>query len=191
LESMIKYPRPTRAEATDIASAVQEGADAIMLSGETAVGSFPLLAVKALDLVIKEAERTPPLSSLPHEPLIKNLSDVVIREACHMADRLKTRWIIVPIRTGKTAVRVSSFRPRTRLMALGGGDVLRRSLSLHWGIQSETSGRISLPAHVPAYIRAFLMKKSLVKKGDRVLLLSWVPGLKSDETGRVEFIQIP
>ncbi len=136
LESMILNPRPTRAEATDVATAISQGADAIMLSGESAVGSYPVESVKALTELIKETERSPefilnPIAQKGSEP-----KKVMAQEACRIAEKVNAKVILVQTQTGRSARRISRFRPRVPILALVDEERVRRRLTLLWGVHS-------------------------------------------------------
>lgn len=136
LESMTQNPRPTRAEATDAANAISQGADAIMLSGESAVGKYPVESVQALTAIIKETERAVDLS-LPIDPQAElTPKKVMAREACRIAERIGAKFILVQSQTGRSAQRLSRFRPRVPIIALVDNEQVRRRVALLWGVQS-------------------------------------------------------
>jgi pyruvate kinase len=135
LESMRTESRPTRAEVSDAAGAVDAGADAIMLSGETAVGAHPVRAVEILDAIIRDAESVPPVWTLPaprHErpDHLPSLCDAAVT----LAARAEAEAIIAITRKGRTARLLSARRPRAPIYALTGRDAGARQLSLWWGV---------------------------------------------------------
>ena len=136
LESMRTEPRPTRAEVSDAATAVDQGADAIMLAGETAVGVFPVRAVETLDRVIREAERTPPAERLI--PAIDRQGTQHGRALCEAAVTLasagQAHAIVAVTRQGKTARLLSTLRPSAPILAATPDAHVARSLSLFWGV---------------------------------------------------------
>jgi pyruvate kinase len=137
LESMRNESRPTRAEVSDAAGAVDAGADAIMLSGETAVGLYPVRSVEVLDAVIRNAEAMPPVWTLPapsderpdHLPALCD-------SAVTLAGRAGADAILAITRTGRTARLLAARRPRASIQAITGDDTCARSLCLWWGVQS-------------------------------------------------------
>jgi pyruvate kinase len=136
LESMRIEPRPTRAEVSDAATAVDQGADAIMLAGETAVGAFPVRAVETLDRVIREAERTPPAGRLT--PAMDRRDTQHGRALCEAAVTLasagQAHAIVAVTRQGKTARLLSTLRPSAPVLAATPDAHVARALSLFWGV---------------------------------------------------------
>jgi len=139
LESMIASPRPTRAEAADVANAILDGTDAVMLSGETARGAFPTEAVRVMAQIAREVER-----SYPHEILhARRLENVrpdiassIAEAAVRSADELELPYIVTGTTTGNTAHHISAFRPRARIIALTPRREVARRLALVWGVDS-------------------------------------------------------
>jgi len=133
LRSMVDSPRPTRAEATDVANAVLDGTDAVMLSEETAVGNYPVQAVRFMIRIIETAERV-----FPHERYLeltpkKEISASVAHASCVLADHLKASAIVAPTQSGQTAKYISRFRPRQPIIALSPHRSTVRRLGLVWG----------------------------------------------------------
>jgi pyruvate kinase len=148
LESMRTEPRPTRAEVSDAATAVDQGADAIMLSGETASGQYPIAAVEALRSIIRDAETVavPPsfLSADPHGPLgFVALRTLHGRAMCEAAVTLATSGhaeaIVAVTRFGKTAQLLSSLRPAAGILAVTPSPEVARRLKLYWGVRPVVS----------------------------------------------------
>lgn len=133
LRSMVKAPRPTRAEATDVANAVLDGADAIMLSEESASGDFPVEAVRFMARIVVSAESNFPhrrfLGMMPH----KDVSESVAHASCVLANHLDAAAIVATTRSGFTAMQISRFRPGCRLIALSPEPGTIRRLALFWG----------------------------------------------------------
>jgi pyruvate kinase len=159
LESMRTEPRPTRAEVSDAATAVDQGADAIMLSGETASGQYPIAAVDALRSIIRDAETVAvPASFLSAEPHgFEALRSVHGRAMCEAAVTLassgQAEAIVAVTQYGKTAQLLSSLRPRAGILAVTPSDVVARQLKLYWGIRPVVSELQDLRA-LEAPIRA-------------------------------------
>ncbi len=133
LRSMVKAPRPTRAEATDVANAVLDGADAIMLSEESASGEFPVEAVRFMARIVLSAE-----SNFPHQRFLelmpqKDVSESVAHASCVLANHLDAAAIVATTRSGFTAMQISRFRPACRLIALSPEPRTIRRLALFWG----------------------------------------------------------
>ncbi len=133
LRSMVNSVRPTRAEATDVANAVLDGADAVMLSEETASGNFPVQAVEFMVRIAEDAEK-----NFPHEKYLKlipgkDVSGSVAHASCVLADHLDAAAIVATTRSGFTAMQISRFRPRTKIIALSPEKWSIRRLALCWG----------------------------------------------------------
>lgn len=137
LESMVKSPVPTRAEVTDVANAIFDGTDAIMLSGETANGDHPIEALQVMAEVAKVAE-----DSLPYRRLLaerqeyaeNKVDDAIAYNACHTAQQLGSKVIVAFTESGSTAQRVSKYRPKAHVIALTTNEEVQRRLMLAWGV---------------------------------------------------------
>jgi pyruvate kinase len=135
LESMRTEPRPTRAEVSDAANAVEDGVDAIMLAGETAAGSYPVKAVQTLDVIIREAESMPPVGrQSEHARLLSGHAHAVCEAAVTLAERGDAAAIVAVTRGGKTARILSALRPRAPIYAASDDAAILRCLSLVWGV---------------------------------------------------------
>ena len=170
LESMIQNPRPTRAEATDVATAISQGADAIMLSGESAVGNYPVESVRALTELIKETERSDefifnPIAQKESEPKI-----VMAQEACRIAEKVNAKVILVQTQTGRSALRISRFRPRVPLLALVDEERVRRRLTLFWGVQALVKS-IKVSIYHNTSLFRWLHKVYNFEQSDRAVLV--------------------
>lgn len=179
LESMIEQPRPTRAEANDVANAVLDGADAVMLSGETSVGRFPVETVMVMDQIIRRSEsgrtswNAPAATPLAAE---KKVFDAIARAACVLAHEVDARAIIVMTHTGGTALALSKYRPTSRIVAVTDQDEVVRRLNLVWGVRGMV---------IPDFVRdsdsAFkrvreeLTQAGYVKSGDLVVFTAGLP----------------
>jgi len=134
LESMLHSPTPTRAEASDVANAVLDGADAVMLSGETAVGEYPVDAVRIMDRIISKTENHGYSSFDPERLPLTHHYDPLSLAACRLASDLKASLIVVLTHSGLTAARVAKFRPAARIVAVTDSEKIMRRLNLVWGI---------------------------------------------------------
>ena len=133
LRSMVESPRPTRAEASDVANAVLDGTDAVMLSEETATGDYPVQAVQYMARIVESAERNFPHARYLQFASKNDVSGAVAYAACVLANQLDARVIIAPTRTGQTARHISSFRPARSIIALSSTEEVVRRLTLYWG----------------------------------------------------------
>ena len=137
LESMITSSSPTRAEVTDVANAVYDGSDAIMLSGETSIGQFPIAAVKVMAETAMEAEKALPYDSMMRErfqQLQVVTDDVISFAACQTSNELGSELIVAFTESGSSAGRVSRYRPRSRILAITPWERVQNRLTLYWGV---------------------------------------------------------
>lgn len=186
LESMTIKPIPTRAEVSDVANAVFDGADAVMLSGESASGKYPVESVKMMRAILEETEK-----GIPFFRIKKSLHELpitlsVARSAKHIAYDVGAKFIFVGTASGYSAQAVSSFRPKHQVIALTGDEKTARQLSLVWGvIPFVTRGKTI--SSLPVQAEEMLKKNRLLKKGDRIIFLS---GLKVGIVGQTNNISV-
>ena len=178
LESMIHNPRPTRAEASDVANAIFDGTDAVMLSGETASGEYPIESVKMMDSIVREAEKHNQEwghnEPFPQEALREDALSMcaAARELAH--DR-KVSNVAVFTQSGKTALLMSKVRPRVPILALT-PDPRTLSLSnLYWGVQPMLTPFVNSLEEMVHNIDAALMEQSRIKHGQQIVLISGFP----------------
>jgi pyruvate kinase len=178
LESMVNAPRPTRAEVTDVANAIFDGADALMLSEETAIGSYPVEAVSMMSQIATEAE-----TALPYEEILSNkgkdlqpqTDDAISYAACHTAHQLGAAAIIAFTSSGSTARRVAKYRPKVPILAITPNQVTQRQLSLSWGVRAF---QIPEPSKIGMlFTRGARVAKraGLAQDGDLVVITGGVP----------------
>jgi pyruvate kinase len=180
LESMVEHPRPTRAEASDVANAILDGTDAVMLSAETAAGAFPRLAVEAMRRIICEVECHPlPWRSRDEErrePGAAVATEEAIAAATIAANRmLGTPLVIVLTKGGFSARVVSSHRPRVPILALTDMPQTYRQLALVWGVVPHLVAHCSTYDEMVALARRAAVELGLAHAGDRVLVTAGVP----------------
>ncbi len=174
LKSMVDSPRPTRAEVSDIATAILEGADAIMLSEETAAGHYPVESVTVMSRIAQRIEREQllPLASDPH----RSTPEAIGQSACLIAESIDAAAIITSTRSGSTARLVAKFRPRQLIIAVTYSEEIRNGLALVWGVTplvvpfSQVSTDEMLQRSIEATLRA-----ELLEKGDWVVLTAGAP----------------
>lgn len=173
LESMIEYPHPTRAEVTDVANAVYEQADAIMLSGETATGSYPVRAVEMLDRIARRIELEPSMGFYRERPAPRSLREELAQSACRLADSLDAAAIIVITRRGLFGQLVASYRPkRAVICAFTNMSTTRRKLLLNRGVMPF---RINLSKNPEKTITTALEKlreRGVAKPGEPIVIVS-------------------
>lgn len=184
LESMMDAPRPTRAEASDVANALFDGTDAVMLSGETAAGHYPMEAVRAMCRIIREIEKTDAYDQGPKYdvPLVDQLrpgatpSEHAVAVATVEAGRLLGATAIVSLtRTGGTARLISSYRPPTPILGVTHEERTYRQLGLVWGVRPLLCPADPTYDHMVGWSRAWMLEKGLGKPGDRFLVTAGVP----------------
>lgn len=187
LESMIKQPRPTRAEILDVANAVYDGSSAIMLSGETAAGAYPVEAVKAMAKIAEQAEMN--VNYIAHidekEYKIEKLSEALSHSACTLAKDIGAKVIVVCTRTGGTAKTVSRFRPLIDIIGMTTEERAYRKLALSWGVipvMSEEFYSVDVLFH---YAKRAAMETGMVKKGDKIVLTGGTPNGKSGNSNLI------
>lgn len=178
MESMIDRSRPNRSEITDVANAVMEGADAVMLSGETAMGQYPELVVRTMVAIINEVEKEETvynrnLTPQPHSPSF--LSDALCYNACEIAADIKADALIGMTQSGYTGFMLSSFRPRSPLFVFTKTESLINQLSLSWGVQAFYYDREESLDDIIADQLETLKAKGLLKPGDVVVNTGSVP----------------
>jgi pyruvate kinase len=171
LETMVHSPEPTRAEASDVANAILDGTSAVMLSGETAVGEYPVEAVAYMDRIARAVE--PSLDyrhELPEARENPTIGQAMSNAACDLAEALRAKAILVPTFTGRTASAVARLRPRRPIVALTHVDWAMRQLALEWGVTpvmiTETGDVEDLWRHAVDAAR----QAGIVEEGDRVVI---------------------
>jgi len=181
LDSMINNPRPTRAEVSDVANAIFESADAIMLSGETAAGKYPLEVVKTMAKIAKRAEEAFPYQEvLRQRRLLRSMSvtDAISYATCATAANLGAAAIIPITRTGLTAKMVAKYRPQSTIVAATSEPEILRKLAMVWGVNpvliDETSETITTDDLLNISIQKAL-EAELIKNGDLIVLTAGFP----------------
>ena len=190
-ESMIKEPRPTRAEVSDAANAVGDGADVVMLAGETAVGTYPAKAIQILDLVLRDAEKVPtPRVSLEQAHVRAPHGQAICEAAVTLAERGHASAIVAVTRGGKTAALLSSLRPTTTIVAATDHEPVFRRLAMSWGVEpllADLSGDIDVAAR---RIGQTLTARGIVPAGSAIVLVSMSPELGSGPSNFLKLQQV-
>ena len=189
LESMIKNPRPTRAEISDVANAVYDGTSAIMLSGETAAGKYPVLSVTTMAQIAKNTEENIHYEKrfLTREFKIKNTVDAISHATCGMAIDIGAKAIAVCSLSGSTARMVSRFRPAVPIIGITTSEKAWRRLSLSWGIIPMMCESYS-STDVLFYNAAKITKDALsLQKGDKIVMTA---GVTNGQTGNTNLIKV-
>lgn len=177
LESMIHAPRPTRAEVSDVANAILDGADAVMLSAETASGSHPVEAVRTMAAIVLDVERSQRFRSLKPHNLARSDSfpSAVARACCAAAEQLGLNAIVACTQTGRSARLVSEHRPAGRIFGLTPLPETYRRMALYWGVTPTMIPPFHSPDEMLRTVSDALMRGGYAKKGDAVVISSGVP----------------
>ena len=178
LESMISSPRPTRAEATDVANAIIDGTDAVMLSGETARGAYPLETVTVMATIARQVE-----TAYPHEDLrerrmshtLRSVETSIAESAGAMAEELGLDTIVTGTSTGNTARYIASFRPRARIFAMTQIPEVARRLALVWGVDALVVEPYRYFETLIDIVEARMLRENLGKSGDTIAITSGMP----------------
>ena len=189
LESMITNPRPTRAEISDIANAVYDGTSAIMLSGETAAGKYPIQAVETMAKIAETTEGNINYKKRFHEAdfRIRNMTDAISHSTCGMAIDIEAKTIVACSLSGMTARMVSRFRSPVPIIGLTTNEATRRKLSLSWGVTPATCEKFT-STDVLFYTAKKIAQQVLsLKKGDRIVITG---GDTTGHSGNTNLIKI-
>ncbi|WP_447925427.1 pyruvate kinase [Georgenia muralis] len=175
LESMITSPRPTRAEASDVANAILDGADAVMLSGETSVGDFPIETVRTMARIVENTEenggeRIAPLGSSPH-----TRGGVITRAAAEIGEMLEVKYLVTFTESGDSARRMSRLRSPIPLLAFTPSTDTRNRLALSWGVQTHTVPSVTHTDDMVNQVDQLLQTTGLADEGDRVVIVAGMP----------------
>lgn len=178
LDSMQRNPRPTRAEASDVANAILDGTDAIMLSGETAAGKYPVEAVKTMHRIALRAE-----SALNHKEILSvrsketehNMTDAICQSVAHTVINLDIDAIITPTESGFTTRNISKYRPKAPIIAVTSQPKTYKQLTLAWGVYPVMSKRCTTTDEMLEESIKRALTTGIVKHGDRVVITAGVP----------------
>lgn len=193
LESMRNNPRPTRAEASDVANAVIDGTDAVMLSAETSVGKHPVAAVRMMDRIITKAEATVEMSGF--RPAQKaaaapDLARAVGVATVELALHLNASCIVCFTRSGFTAQSVARYRPPLPVVAFTASERVRRRLSLQWGVDSVRARKADDIEAMAKIAERTLLRRNLAKKGDYIVITAGMPVGRKSTTNTVRALQL-
>jgi pyruvate kinase len=193
LESMRTEPRPTRAEVSDAANAVDDGVDAIMLAGETAAGKYPVRAVLTLDLIIRDAEQMPPALSVPlaSTHLLSGPGLALCEAAVTLAGHSDAAAIVAVTRGGKTARVLSALRPHAPIYAATGTADISRQLALAWGVVPLMCDLGTEVPHAIAEISEALVSRALVAPSSVIVVVSISPDLSAGPSNFLKLQRVP
>ena len=189
LDSMMRNPRPTRAEVSDVANAVFDGTSCVMLSGETANGKYPIEALTAMCEIVEEAE-----SSIHYWRQFQkqrvvpasNINDAITHTCCLTAKDLDAKAILAATNSGRTARNICRFRPACPVAALTMHEKVRRQLAISWGVVPFLTGEVNSTDRIFSLSAEVALKEGLVQKGDTVVITAGVPLGKSGSTNLIK-----
>jgi pyruvate kinase len=191
LDSMVENPRPTRAEITDIANAVLDGSDALMLSAETASGKHPIKCIQTMHEISTEVEKTGDyFYNISLEDEFTDVAQAIAASACLTAQKLNASAIVCLTTSGKTASMISKFRPKARVIAVTHILETLNRLELVWGVQTLIIRPYKSTDEAMSQIEDLLIKYGLVKHGDKVVLTLGVPVLLRARTNSLRVFAI-
>lgn len=190
LESMITNPRPTRAEASDCANAILDGADAVMLSGETSIGAYPIEAVKTMSKIVetveeKGGERIAPLGSFPHTK-----PGVITAAAAQIGEMMDVRYLVTFTQSGDTARRLSRLRSPIPLLAMTPLESTRSQLALSWGVTPYRTPSVKHTDDMVWQVDQMLRANGLAQEGDEVVIVAGMPPGKPGSTNSIRLHRV-
>lgn len=185
LESMIHNPRPTRAEISDVANAVYDGTSAVMLSGETAAGAYPVQSVSAMAKIVERAENHTEYIQNIDKFSITNNSEALSHSAATLAKDLNAKAIVVCTLTGATARMVSRFRPNINILGITTNEHAYRQLALSWGVLPALADQYSTIDILFYFAKKKAVESKLVKKGDTIVITGGTPNGKSGNSNLI------
>lgn len=189
LESMISHSRPTRAESSDVANAVLDGTSAVMLSGETSVGKFPVESTETMRRIIMAVEANGPQRGIPFEASGSTggtLTDAVAQAAYRMSEQLEAKAIVSVTHSGFSARCVSRYRPRRLILGITDRPDVVRVMNLSWGVHGVLVPKISDTDTTLEGIEQLLKEQGWISPGDRVIYTAGMPLLMRGATNMVK-----
>jgi pyruvate kinase len=193
MESMITNFSPTRAEVNDVANAVLDGADAVMLSGETSVGKFPVEVIKAMSKIVLEIEKNDEIyhkEEVPERSEDRFISDSICFNATRLAQRVSAKAIITMTFSGYTAYKISSQRPKSDIFVFTENRQILTQLNLVWGVKGYFYDKLGSTDQTIVDCQYYLKDKGLVKPGDYVINVASVPIEEKGKSNMVKLSQI-
>ncbi len=175
LESMISAPRPTRAEVSDVANAILDGADAVMLSGETSVGDFPAETVATMARIVEHAEREGfgEIHHIEWDP--HTTGGVLAKAAVEVAERVGAKYLVAFTKSGDTARRMSRLRPSIPLLVFSPEQSTRQTMTLSWGVETLLTPSFDDQEDMVRTVNDYLVESNLIEEGERIIILSGSP----------------
>jgi pyruvate kinase len=178
METMINNITPTRAEVNDVANAVLDGADAVMLSGETSVGKFPIEVIKTIANIVTEMEQFEGIynkEELPERNQARFITDSICFNACRLSQRVEANAILTMSFSGYTAYKIASQRPKSTIFVFTSNQQILTQLNLVWGVRAFYYDKQISTDHTIADIKYLLKKENLLNEGDLVINVASIP----------------
>lgn len=180
LDSMIRNPRPTRAEASDVANAILDGTDAVMLSGETAAGKYPVQAVQTMHKIALTVEQSAEYQAKMsgHFDLLRsedNMATAIAKSAYILSSNIQAAAILTPTLRGNTPKLISQYRPPQEIIAITTTEEVQRNLMLYWGVYPIVTGIASDSEQMVQNAIAIALRNNLVQHNDRVVMVAGIP----------------
>lgn len=193
LESMITTPRPTRAEVNDVANSVLDGADAVMLSGETSVGEFPEIVIETMSKIIVHVEQTSYpyyIAKKPEHIAESKIPDAICSSSIYLAEKTNASAIVAMTFSGYTAFEISSYRPNADIYIFTGNRVLLNTLSLLWGVRTFFYDKFESTDGSINDVNSLLKERRLVEKGEIVINTASTPLHKKGRTNTIKVTEM-
>jgi pyruvate kinase len=193
MESMIDSLTPSRAEVNDVANSVMDGADAMMLSGETSLGQFPVEVVKTMEKIISRVEGSPLINTPHDQPNTKAkrlLTKTVCFHACNIANEISASAICTLTNSGYTAWQISSWRPSAMILVFTSNKKILAQLNLLWGVKCMFYNNFVSTDNTIEEVNTLAQKEGFIKKNDLVINLSAMPIAKRGEVNTLRVSKI-
>ena len=189
LDSMMRNPRPTRAEVSDVSNAVFDGTSCVMLSGETASGKYPLEALASMDSIVTEAEGAIDFWQKfrdDHLEPERNINDAITHSCCLTAKDLSARAIVTATNSGHTARMISRFRPACPVVAMTMFEKIRRQMAICWGVIPVLTGEVNSTDRIFSLSAETALKEGVAEDGDTIVVTAGVPLGKAVATNLIK-----
>ena len=189
LDSMQRNPRPTRAEASDVANAIYDGTDAIMLSGETAAGDYPVESVETMyNIAVYTENKISQLDSSSNrfKNEDKNMTDAISHSVANLTEELELNAIVTPTESGNTARMISKYRPNAPIIAITFRESVNRQLNLVWGVHPINGERVNSTDEMLGLAVSRSLDSGYIQRGDRIVITAGVPVGQSGSTNLVK-----
>lgn len=193
LESMISNPTPTRAEASDVANAILDGTDCVMLSAETSVGNYPDSAVQIMDKIIEQAENIKKAKSFVSDFQnydSGNILGIICKTVVEISDSIDAKAIVTITKKGRSPLFLSNLRPKSHIIAVADEENILRKSSILWGVDTLLNKPLSNPENIFAIIKDLGIKSGLFKSGDKIVAILSYPVIYPDSANTIRILDI-